>query len=600
MARHPSRQQSGEAASGHLGRLFGLLRPYGGRLALVLGMLTVLALVNMAVPASIGLLLNEVFPDRTWWLLGLILPAILIGYLLRNLLFYASKYTSVAIGEQVSFQLRRRLFQRLQRRNVAFYRDRNPGELSSRIMDDTFAVQTFIQEEILSLIQATCMFVLLVLVLYVVNWRLALVTTVVLPVHLFVFRYYKRAIKQTSAVAQEKLASVHGSLVEKFLGMEVVKGFTAEHREQASFVEAIDESRKSQLASKKLHVLQKVVADLLIGISTVALLGFGAYQVMHEPTNRSPMQPGTFIAFWGFVLMLYPTVTVLMGGMAKVVKISACLDRIDEVMNEEVEDAGATDAFRGPVRGHLSFYWVGVGRHGGRPVLRDVTIEIPAGTFCVITGPSGSGKSTLVNLVPRFTAPDHGRILLDTMDLSTCDPKRLRESIGIAQQESFLFNATVLENLRYGNPDATRDEIESVADLTGAAELIAKLPDDYDTLLGERGWHLSRGEKQKLALTRALVKQPRILILDEATSSIDVAGEQKIIRAVHETMMGRTTLMITHRPELYAYADMLVVLDEGRVVYQGDTVELPPDVASRLDDTAHGMALAGAVVDQAG
>jgi ABC-type multidrug transport system fused ATPase/permease subunit len=292
------------------------------------------------------------------------------------------------------------------------------------------------------------------------------------------------------------------------------------------------------------------------------------------------MTPGEFIAFFGFVGMLYPTVAQLMGTLAKMVRAGASLERIEEVLAEPAQDHHGGE-FRGPVRGHLSFFWVSVKR-GDKTVLKDITLEIPAGTFCIVTGPTGSGKSTLVSLVPRFIEPDHGRILIDTMDLGRAELKRLRDSVGIAFQESFLFNATVMENLRYAVPDATAEQVERVARITGADKMIEALPQGYETVLGENGWNLSRGEKQKLALTRALLKEPGILILDEATASIDVATEQSIIPRIQHFMRRRTTLMVTHRPELFHHADMLIVLDDGCVVYQGPPTDLPPDTLEEL------------------
>ena len=223
--------------------LAGLLKPYAIHLALALVLLTGLALVNMAVPACIGILFNVVFPEQLWWLLWTLLPGILIVYLLRNILYLGSKSIAVNIGEQVCFHLRRRIFQRLQGRNLQFYQDHHPGELSSRVMDDTSAIQSFIQDDVPKLLQAACLMVGLSVVLYVLNWRLAIVTTLVLPLHVVVFRYFKRSIKQTSQVAQENVASVHGNLVEKFLGIDVVQGFTAEDRENEAFVHAMEPAR---------------------------------------------------------------------------------------------------------------------------------------------------------------------------------------------------------------------------------------------------------------------------------------------------------------------------------------------------------------------
>ena len=211
-----------------------------------------------------------------------------------------------------------------------------------------------------------------------------------------------------------------------------------------------------------------------------------------------------------------------------------------------------------------------------------MTLDIPAGTFGIVTGTSGSGKSSLVSLIPRFIEPSHGRILLDRMDLSSTDTDRLRDAVGYVFQEPFFFNASVGDNLRYALPDATAEQLDRAAKTTTADTLIRRLPDGYDTLLGEGGWDLSRGEKQILAITRALVKDPRILILDEATSSMDVATEQVVISRIKRFMKERTTLMVTHRPDLFHHADMIVVLDRGRVIFHGPPGELPPDTLEDL------------------
>jgi len=556
-----------------------MLRPYLPALLLALLLLVGLALVNMAVPACIGLLFNHVFPDKLWWVLWSILPGILLVYILRNVLYLSTKYIALNIGEQVSFRLRRKLFQSLQARDLQFYRNRSAGQLSSRVMDDTFSIQSFVQDDLPKLLQSACLFTALMLVVYLLNWQLALVTTLVLPLHLVAFRVFKSPIGAASRTAQEKLSTTHGNLVEKLLGMEVVQGHGAEQRENESFVEAIDATRHAQLASKRLHVGQKIVADILIGLGTVALLGFGGYQVMRDHSHA--MAPGTFIAFFGFVGMLYPTVSELMGAMAKMVRAGASMDRIQEILtSSHTAHPGAT--WQGPVEGNISFYWVSARRSGNTPVLKDVTLDIPAGTFCIVAGTSGSGKSSLVSLIPRFIEPSHGRILLDRMDLASTDTDRLRDAIGYVFQEPFFFNASVGDNLRYALPDATTEQLDRAATTTTADTLIQRLPNGYDTLLGEGGWDLSRGEKQILAVTRALVKDPRILIMDEATSSMDVATEQIAVNRIKHFMGGRTTLMITHRPDLFGYADMIVVLDHGRIIFHGLPDELPPDTLEAL------------------
>lgn len=561
--------------SGASRHLYTLLRPYVVRVMLMVGMLFLLALVNMTIPASIGILFNEIFPKGDMSPLWILLPCLLLVYMVRNTLFLGTKYTAIQIGEQVCFRLRRQLFSRIETQDLEYFREHNPGSLSSRVMDDTFSVQTFVQEDLPKLLQAACLFVALIVVLYAINWRLALVTTIVLPVHLLVFQLFKRPIKQTSRVSQGHLASLHGNLVEKFLGMEVVQGFGAERREHEAFVDAIDESRSSQLATKRLLVKQKIAADLLIGVSTVALLGFGGYEVMKR--TASAMRPGTFIAFFGYVSMLYPTVAILMGTLGKLVRAGASVDRIQEVLDSGTTKSSFAESFRGVLRGRTGFFWVGVSGGQGPPVLTDVNLEIPAGSFCVITGPSGSGKTTLVRLVPRLLEPSWGRILLDDTDLSTVDVQWLRTAIGSAFQECFLFNSSILENLRYANPEASTQQIETATRITEIHERIRQMPDGYDTVLGEGGWNPSYGERQRLGLARAMVMDPRVLIIDEATAALDVASEERIVEGVRHFMQGRTTLMVTQRTWLLPLADMLIVLDQGRVVYQGKPADMPPN-----------------------
>ena len=548
-------------------RLASLLRPYMGQLVLALLMLLCLAGVNMLLPLCIKLLIDDVFPTGRWPLLWLTLFSLVLCYLWRNVLYYYSKITAVQIGENVCFSLRNRLFERLQHMTLQYYKQTKPGQVSSRVMDDSFLIQTFIQDELPKLLQATFLFLGLVAVLYAVNWQLALAATIVLPLHLLVFRRFKGPIKTSSALAQETLAVVHGNLIEKFPGMEVIKGFTGEKRESEAFVRATNLTRVSQLRSKTYHVTQKIMGDLLVGAGTVALLGFGAYHVIEQS-----MAIGTFVVFFAWVGMLYPTVLQLMTGLAKLTRCTASIDRVFDMLDPG--NVGETDGgkVREPIRGHIVFDGVGLAYHDGVPVLKDISFEVLPGQVCAITGPSGSGKSTLVNLVPRLIEPEIGRILIDGVNIEEIELCHLREHIGIAFQECFLFNSSILENIQYSSLGATMHEVVSVAKRTGAHDFIIKLPDGYATIVGESGMSLSRGEKQRIGLTRALLKNPRILILDEATVSLDIASAAQIIPAILDFMRGKTTLLVTHRPELLCHADLVVELQEGGIIRKGPKV----------------------------
>ena len=565
-----------------LRRFAALLRPYASRFVLVLVVLFVLTGVNMMLPWFTKLLLDDVFPHDNWSLLWLILGGILVVYVLRNLLYFTSKFTTVGVGENVCFHLRNRLFERMQQMSLQFYQKNPPGQISSRVMDDTFVIQSFIQDELPKLLQSVIMFQALLVILYVTNWQLALAATIVLPGHLWAARWFKRPIKSSSKEAQQQLGVVHGNLIEKFLGVEVVKGFTAEQRESEAFQQAINASRKSQMRSKTYHVTQKVVADLLVGVGTIALIGFGSYQVLKP---RDPMQPGVFMAFFAYVLMLYPTVLELMSGFAKLTKSSASIDRVFEMMETTEGEQEIAAPIVVPIRGHIRFENVSFRYNDGPPVLRSMSFEIPAGQTCAIIGPSGAGKSTLVSMVPRFIEAQLGQVQVDGVDVGKLDLRHLRESIGIAFQECFLFDSSVFENLRYARPDATMNQIVEVAKRTGAHDFISKLPNGYGTIIGRDGVSMSRGERQRITLTRAMLKNPKVLILDEATASIDTVSESQIIPAILEFMRGKTTLMITHRPELVRHADIVLQLVDGRIEYQGPPEELPSDaLGTHMDD----------------
>ncbi|MCG8509274.1 MAG: ABC transporter ATP-binding protein/permease, partial [Rhodospirillales bacterium] len=444
---------------------------------------------------------------------------------------------------------------------MRFYRKQQAGKLSSRVMDDTFVIQQFIQDELPTLLQALFLFLGLIAVIYAVNWQLALASTIVLPLHLVVLQGFKRPIKQASGSAQEQLAIVRGNLIEQVLGMEVVKGFTAEIRESQAFQKAIEISRRSQLRSKTYHVFQKVSADLLVGLGTVFLLGFGAYQVM----GPTAMEVGVFAAFLTLVLKLYPTVLELLSGLAKLTRTTASLERLEEMLQVQETEAQSTLTPVEPLRGEILFDSVTFSYEEEKPILHDISLYVPPGRVCGILGPSGAGKTALISLVPRFFEPTQGDIYLDRTNLDEYDIRRLRESIGVVFQEPFLFNSSIVENLRYAAPHVSMSRIMEVARLMGAHDFIRKLPKGYDTRLGEEGVTLSRGQKQRLTLTRALLKNPRLLILDEATSSLDRESEASVVSEILRFMDGRTVLMVTHSRELLMQTDMVIQVSDGHI-----------------------------------
>lgn len=557
--------------------MLGLLREHSSRLISIVGLLILLALTDLVPPYAIKLLIDDVFTGGghaesmggTWKLLGLILFGLFLSYIARNSLFYASRMLSLRMSEDICFTMRRRLFDHLQQLSMRFYRSNQPGRVSARVMDDTYKIQTFIQEKLPLLMLNLLKFQILIVVICLMNIRLALASIIILPLQFVTYRFFKGPIKLSHSEAQENLSLAYGSVVEKFLGIEVVKGFSAEARESKTFNLAIDESRKSQIRSQRYHFAQKVTADLLVGLGTILLLAYGAFEVI-----KGHMKGGEFMMFFGYVMMLYPSVLEIISGVGHSSKATASVIRVFDMLDEPIQDKGVmhqetSDQSRELLRGEIRFDQVSFAYNLATPVIENISFTIRPGERVAITGPSGSGKSTTINLLPRFLTPSQGKIMIGGQDTSEMPLTALRSGIGIAFQEVFLFNATIVENLRYARPDATRAEVERVCKFTGAHEIIQRLPKGYSTRLSDYGVELSRGEKQRITLARALLKNSPILILDEATASIDRQSSREIVETVFEEMQNRTIFLVTHEATLLRLVDRVICIRDGKIDFDG-------------------------------
>jgi subfamily B ATP-binding cassette protein MsbA len=534
------------------------LRRYAWRLVAVIALLGALTAVNMVVPYAMKLIFDRVLPgkghDAQWSLIWPILGGIAVAYLLRNGLYFTSRMMSVSIAEHLAFRLRSELFGRLQRMRVESGGAEHVGELSSRVMDGTGRLQQFIEEHLPKMLFNAISFAALIVVIFVVNWKLAIATVLLLPLHFLTFRTFNSPMRQTYSLAQSHYAEAQGALVERLMGMEVVKGFTAEERERRQFDSSIAAVRRSFLRSQLLHVEQKVVADLLIGAGTIVLLGFGAWQVV-----SGVMTTGEFVMFLGYAMMLYPTVLEGLSSASHFAKARVSADRINQVLAQDLEedevDAGAS-ADASDLVGKVTFEGVRFRYPEAEgDVLRDLSFTINPGERVAITGPSGAGKSTLASLIPRFHEPTEGRVLVDDRPLAEWPIGALRAGIGVAFQEVFLFNCSLWENVLYGRTDSSVHEVIRACEITGAHEFIERLPIGYASTPGAMGSRFSRGERQRITLARAILKSPKILILDEATSSIDPEAGAAVIKAVFEALPNSTIIVITHDPAIWGLAD---------------------------------------------
>ena len=555
----------------------------------VVGLLCVLASADLAMPYFLKLLVDDVLPaaregSDDWQLLWLILPGMMLMYATRNALFYMSRMRSTRIGEDLCLRLRTRVFEHLQHLGLRYFRANRAGRVGARVMDDTYRVQAFISEKLPTFFRYVLELSVLFVLIYAINWRLALVSSIVLPLHLLTWRFFKGPIRRSHVEAQENLARAHGDLIERFLGVEVVKGFGAEDRERQAFEASIDASRHSTIRSQRYHFLQKVIADLLVGLGTVLLIGWGVFEV-----RSGRMSAGAFLMYFWYVRMLYPAVLEVISGAGHLGKARASLDRVHELLEEPASDvvrpasgAGQTMADvtfvpecegdqRGLVFRDVSFAWDA----DTPPVLRDITLHIHPGEHVAIVGPSGSGKSTLMAMLARFIDPTEGEFRVDGIPARDHDLRSLRHRFGFVFQELFLFNATVFENLRYAQPDATPEHVIKACRLSGAHAFIERLPKGYDTRIGENGSVLSRGERQRLTIARALIREPEVMVIDEATASLDPVSARRILTGVTEHRAGRTLIMVTHDDDLLDLVDRVIRLDDGRIVSDERRVRTP-------------------------
>jgi ABC-type multidrug transport system fused ATPase/permease subunit len=559
------------------GSLVGLMRPYASRMLWVVGLLILLVLTDLTPPFAIKLLIDDVFTPSDlsisfggqWKLLGAILIGLFLSYIFRNMLFYSSRMLALRTSEDICFSLRKQLFDHLQQLSMRFYRSNQPGRVGARVMDDTYKIQTFIQDKFPLLLLNLLKFQILIVVISVINIKLALASIIILPLQFVTYRFFRAPIKLSHSEAQENLSLAYGSIVEKFLGVEVVKGFSAEARESATFHEAIDESRKSQIRSQRYHFAQKVTADLLVGLGTILLLAYGAFEVI-----KGYMKGGEFIMFFGYVMMLYPSVLEIISGVGHSSKATASVSRVFDMLDEPIHDKGVMHSLKAgkektQIRGDIEFEHVCFSYDTTTEVLKDISFTVHAGERVAITGPSGSGKSTAINLLPRFIVPSSGKIMIGDSDAADLPLSSIRAAIGIAFQEVFLFNATIYENLRYARVDAKREDVVRACKLTGADDVIARLPKGYETRLADYGVELSRGEKQRITLARALLKDAPILIFDEATASIDRESSREIMETISMKMADKTIVMVTHEAYLLSLVDRVICIREGEVCFDG-------------------------------
>jgi ATP-binding cassette subfamily B protein len=579
------KEQSGTPYRVIFARLLGFLRPY--KVSLVVS--TLLAIASQGAQIAVVWVTAHVIDDavipRDAGKLWIFVWAIIGLGVLRAAFMGARRLISGKQALAVEMDMRQGLYRHLVRLSFGFYDRHQTGQLMSRATVDLQGVRFFLGYGLIFFFQNVLTVLSVTVVLFFFEWKLALIALAITPVLVVLAYRYSHVAHPTLRDVQQKLADVATVAEENIVGVHVVKSFAQEPQEQQKFVDRSEAVFQQTLRANRQRALYVPFISWVPMLAQAAVLLVGARMV-----TRGELTVGGFIAFNLYLGMLIMPLRSLGMWVGQAQRATASGERIFQVMDEPEEIADRPNAVELPEGGgHLRFEGVGFEYMAGRPVLQDIDLELVPGKTIALIGHTGSGKTTLTSLVPRFYDVTSGRVTLDGADLRDVKLNSLRHAIGVISQDPFLFSATVRENIMFGAPDLDDAEVVRIARLAQAHEFVNRLPDGYDTVIGERGITLSGGQRQRLAIARALAVDPRVLILDDATASVDASTEARIRVGLREAMRNRTTLIIAHRLSTIALADEIVVLEDGRIAAQGTHDELLAKSQVYRDIYEHGL-----------
>ena len=547
-----------------------LAAPYKTRTALAVASLLAATLTALAPPYLAKLAIDQGIRENDLRLLSLLIALLLAAGFANLATSAAQTYFTGWTGERILADLRNRLFRHLQRLSLGFYERNRAGVIISRLTNDVEALDQLVTDGVTSLVQNTLTLVGSAVILFFLDWRLALATLAVIPAMAVATAIFRVRSSRAYRAVRDRLGLVTASLAEDIAGMRVVQAFTRERVNQRQFREVNQRYRESNQQTVVLNGLYFPFVDLLSAVATAVVLGYGGHLLF-----AGEVSVGTLFAFILYVSNFFDPVQQLSQLYNTFLAAVAALDKIMDVLDEKpavVDRPGAREL--GRIDGHVRFERVRFGYGDGPDVLHGVDLDVPAGTTVALVGHTGAGKSTIAKLLARFYDPRDGRITIDGTDLRDVTQASLRRQLGVVPQEGFLFAGTVRDNIAFGRPEAPLADVVAAAHAVGAHDFILRLEHGYETELGERGARLSLGQRQLVAFARALLADPRILILDEATSSVDIGTERRIEGALRRLLAGRTAFVIAHRLSTIRDADVIVVLEHGRIVEQGSHAEL--------------------------
>lgn len=528
-------------------------------------------LVPWIIRTLIAAVTSETFSTNT---LNFVTQLTMIGlavFLARSVLQFLRSYMAHLAGWGVVADLRKHVYDHLQRLSLRFYEDKQTGQMMSRVVNDTDLFEQLIAHAVPDVAVNALTFIGVSLVLFSLNWKLTLLSMIPIPLVIVALRIYAKRVRPAFVFRQKELGELNAILNDHISGIRDIKAFTREPESYSLVERRIDHYRTSLLRALRLMATFQPFVEFTSSLGMLVVIFFGGQMAL-----QNQLRVADLVAFFLYLDLFYQPVRGLSNAWEAVQNSLAGADRVSELLAEEPEPVNTSGALvlDAPASGEIRFENVFFHYSAGDNVLEGINLHIPAHSSLALVGPTGVGKSTLVSLIPRFYDVTAGRITLDGTDIRDISLESLRRQISIVLQDVFLYHGTVRDNILFGKPEASEEEMIRAAKTANAHEFIQRLPSGYDTLIGERGIKLSGGQKQRLSIARAILKNSPILILDEATSSVDTETELLIQQALERLMVGRTTIIIAHRLSTIRSADHIVVLEGKEIAEQGNHAEL--------------------------
>lgn len=529
-----------------------------------------ISLLEFIVPQLTRFTIDHIIPNKLFSKLFLIGGGVLGAAILLGALRYISTSLMASIGQKVLYNLRNDLYRHMQSLDVSFFDRNRTGDLMSRVTNDVSILQQMISSSMMQLFTDFFTFTAIAIYMLWIDWKLTLLLLATFPFMILTTKIFGKRMRSSFRTVQESVADVSDHLQNTLTGIRLIKAFTAEAYESERFSERTQRNMDANIQVTRLRAAYEPIIDFLNFLGLAIVLVFGAWLAM-----KDQMTVGTIVAFIAYLRLLQNPIRHFSRIINTIQQSAAAYERIMEVMNTNAEIVEKKGAIKLPrVNGQIVFNHIDFAYSSDSAVLKDFHLELAAGKVTALVGSSGSGKTTIAHLIARFYDPQAGEITIDGYSLKDITLASLREQIGIVSQDIILFNGTIEENIRYGNLHATDAEVLAAAKAANADGFIDSFPQGYETQIGERGVKLSGGQKQRLSIARAILKNPRVIILDEATASLDTESEQHIQEALAQLLQGRTCLVIAHRLSTIQQADQIYVLEQGQIVENGTHDEL--------------------------